>query len=178
MSSSQSGSASRAPQLNPFDNDYDLSLRRTEAGHRTDHVSNEEHKHSQENRSPHPSEARGNPSIKKVLNNVDDSLVKNGANSKIVAVDETDEKAVIRFLVSKRVFGYPNSNGSVISNYAFFVRNNHPLISIFLATKNHPYSMKKRLIVFVCIISFAIGLAYLVFNTKYVYQVKDLRIKL
>ena len=114
---------------------------------------------------------RYSPKFENVLQKFDKSLDRNGVNSSIVAVDLNDENAVVRFLISNRVYGYPTSDGSIMSNYRHFVCNNHPLLSIVFARRCHPYNMKKRLIVFICIICFAIGLAYVFYNTDYVYQV-------
>ena len=87
------------------------------------------------------------------------------------AVDANDKNAVHRFLVSGRVYGYPNTTGSVFSNYRHYFYNNHPLFSIVLAYRGQPYNTKKRFIVFVCVLSFAIGLAYVVVNTAIMKQV-------
>ena len=165
----------KTPSSNPFDNDRDVQSRRTEERPPRHHGNDDEQKHSESSRLPDRATVRGSPKLQQVMNNVKDSHVKSGGNSSIVAVDENDENAVVRFLLSNRVYGYPNSDGSVISNYGLFILNNHPLVSIFFANKHHPYNTKKRFIVFICIISFAIGLAYLFFNTSYIHLVKYLR---
>lgn len=103
---------------------------------------------------------------------VDETVDKSGKTKKVVATDPEDEVATTRFYVSNRVYGYPFSDGSVLSNYIHYVKNNHPLISIFLAKRGQPYNTKKRLIVFVCIISFAIGLSYILVSTDYIHQVE------
>jgi hypothetical protein len=141
---------------NPFD-DHPAQLRGVESGSTSNLLSDDQ--------------KRKNPKFRNVLQNLDKSMDRNGVNSSIVAVDVNDENAVVRFLVSNRVYGYPNSNGSILSNYVHFVCNNHPLLSICFARRCHPYDTKKRLIVFICIVSFAIGLSYAFLNTNYVYQV-------
>ena len=160
------------PSSNPFDSGRDVEARGTEARPPRHRGNDDEHKHVESSRLPDRTDVGGSPKLQQVLKKVKDSQLKSGGNSSIVAVDENDEKAVIRFLLSNRVYGYPNSDGSVISNYGLFVINNHPLLSIFLAHRSHPYSTKKRFVVFICIISFAIGLAYLFFNTSYIHPVK------
>lgn len=105
------------------------------------------------------------------VENTENSIDKTQPENKIVATDPEDEVASTRFYVSRRVYGYPYSNGTVLSNYIHYVKNNHPLFSICLAKRGQPYNTKKRLIVFICIISFAIGLAYVLVNTSYIHQV-------
>jgi hypothetical protein len=90
----------------------------------------------------------------------------------VTSIDSADETAVERFLVSHRVYGYPNTSGNIISNYIRFVSNNHPLLSLCLKHKNHPFTFKRRLLVFICILAFAIALSYILLSTSYVYKVK------
>lgn len=89
-----------------------------------------------------------------------------------VAIDNGDANAIARFFVSNRVYGYPLSDGTMSSNYKHFVFNNHPVISICLATWGQPYNMKKRIIVFICTLSMAIGISYVLVHTDYVHQVR------
>lgn len=105
------------------------------------------------------------------VENTENSIDKTQPEKMIVATDPEDEVASTRFYVSRRVYGYPYSNGTVLSNYIHYIKNNHPLLSICLANRGQPYNTKKRLIVFICIISFAIGLAYVLVNTSYIHQV-------
>ena len=100
------------------------------------------------------------------------TIDKTQPEKKIVATDPEDDVASTRFYVSRRVYGYPYSSGTVLSNYIHYVKNNHPLFSICLAKRGQPYNTKKRLIVFICITSFAIGLAYILVNTSYIHQVE------
>lgn len=88
-----------------------------------------------------------------------------------VAVNAKDENAVIRFLVSDRVYGYPSTNGTLMSNYFRFVFNKHPLLSIFLHYRLDPYTTKKRLITFICILCFAVAVSYLLLSTTFVYRI-------
>jgi hypothetical protein len=53
------------------------------------------------------------------------------------------------------VYGYPHSDGSLLSNYIRFVAHQHPLLSIFFCNSKHPYSRQKRLIVLFCVLCFA-----------------------
>ena len=64
---------------------------------------------------------RKNHKLRNILQSLDQSMESNGSSSSIVAVDIEDENAVVRFLISSRVYGYPNSDGSVMSNYRHFV---------------------------------------------------------
>lgn len=90
----------------------------------------------------------------------------------VFAVDVNDKNAVTRHLISGRVYGYANTTGTVFSNYRHYFYNNHPFFSIMLAYRGQPYNTKKRFIVFVCVLSFAIGLAYIVVNTQILHQVR------
>jgi hypothetical protein len=89
-----------------------------------------------------------------------------------VAVNVDDANAIARFFVSNRVYGYPRSDGTMLSNYKHFVFNNHPFFSICLATWGQPYNMKKRILVFICTLSMAIGISYVLVHTDYVHQVR------
>lgn len=48
------------------------------------------------------------------------------------------------------MYGLPFTNGTKRSCYARFVANNHPVLSIFLADEQHPFSRNERLIVNFC----------------------------
>ena len=88
-----------------------------------------------------------------------------------VAIDPHDENAVIRFLVSDRVYGYPYTSGTILSNYFRFVITKHPLFSIFLHYRLDPYNTKKRFLVFVCILCFAVALSYVLLGSSFAYQI-------
>ena len=91
--------------------------------------------------------------FKKLLSgtNPNRKLIANDSDNKIVAISESDDNRVIRFLYKNRVYGFPKSNGTISSNYWHFVRNNHPFFSLFLSHKLHPFPKKNRLIVFFCV---------------------------
>jgi len=78
-----------------------------------------------------------------------------------------DPLRVVRFLNSGRVYGYPGTNGGRLSNYLRFLSNNHPLISIFLVNKLHPYGVKQRVHVYYSVACLAILLNYLLLKTFY-----------
>lgn len=88
-----------------------------------------------------------------------------------LTVDPIDENDVIRFLLSGRVYGYPYTNGTALSNYFRFVINTHPLLSIILHYRLDPYTTKNRFIVFVCILCFAVAVSYLLVSTTFIYQI-------
>jgi hypothetical protein len=91
--------------------------------------------------------------FKKLLSgaNPNRKLIANDGDNKIVAISESDDNRVIRFLYKNRVYGFPKSYGTISSNYWHFVRNNHPFFSLFLSHKLHPFPKKNRLIVFFCV---------------------------
>lgn len=78
----------------------------------------------------------------------------------IYAIDPNNENAIIRHLLKGRVYGFPNSYGVGVLNYLFFVFNNHPLLSIFLSHRLHPFAKKKRLVVLMCSLCFAFTVTY------------------
>jgi hypothetical protein len=94
------------------------------------------------------------------------SINKDGIGHNIVCYEDSDENeadsnTLIRFLLSERVYGFPSTSGSVLSNYWQFIRNNHPLLSICLMHTKNPFPRKKRVIVFICTFSFSIFLTFL-----------------
>lgn len=86
-------------------------------------------------------------------------------------VDPTDENAVIRFLVSGRVFGYPNTRGTLLSNYLQYIWNNHPFLSICCMNRLNPFRRGQRLVVFINGLFLAIFLSFLFFETTYIPRV-------
>lgn len=85
-----------------------------------------------------------------------------------ICVDHTNENAVIRFLVSDRVYGYPKTNGSFGSNYRAYILNNHPLFSLCCSNTNQSYTLKKRLVVFLCTAAAALTLSYVMWETDFI----------
>ena len=51
-------------------------------------------------------------------------------------------------------FGFPNTDGTWLSNWRAFCCQFHPTVSIFYAHALHPFSRKERLVVFVCSVAF------------------------
>ena len=82
-----------------------------------------------------------------------------------------DKDAVIRFLMSDRVYGYPYTSGGPWSNYLRFVLSKHPLISIVFHYRVDPYNSKKRFIVFCCTLCLAVAASFLLNNTTFIYQI-------
>lgn len=89
------------------------------------------------------------------------------STERAVCLSTDDHLRVIRFLNSGRVYGFPGTNGGRCSNYFRFVCNNHPLISIFLVNKLHPYGVKQRLHVYYSVACLAILLNYVLLKTYY-----------
>ena len=88
-----------------------------------------------------------------------------------LALDPHDGKSLIRFLVSDRVYGFPHTDGTMLSNYIRFVMNKHPLFSIFLHNRHDPFNTVKRFIVFVCTLCACVYFSYLLLSTTFVYQI-------
>ncbi len=78
-----------------------------------------------------------------------------------------DNNQIIRCLVDGRVYGLPNTNGTILSNYCVFVLNNHPLISIGCSHSLNPYSKYSRLIVQVCTLMFSLFISFLLLRNFY-----------
>eukprot|EP01034_Spumella_vulgaris_P032857 gene32857-40558_t len=93
----------------------------------------------------------------------------------VMAVDTADENAVVRFLLSERVYGYPSTNGTIMSNYKHYVFNNHPLLSIVLMNSRHPFERKRRVIVFLITLAFAIFVSFLLLKTDVVVEIARCR---
>jgi hypothetical protein len=85
----------------------------------------------------------------------------------MVSLDEEDDNKIIRFLYKGRVYGYPHSSGTTLSNYFHFVRNNHPLLAIFFSHRLHPFTKKRRLIVFFCVLCIAYTLSVVLLSNFY-----------
>mmetsp|Transcript_24479 Transcript_24479/g.35995 ORF Transcript_24479/g.35995 Transcript_24479/m.35995 type:complete len:428 (-) Transcript_24479:225-1508(-) len=104
------------------------------------------------------------------LQRAERKLAKGGFGQEIVAVDSSDENAIVRFLLSQRVFGYPGTDGSVSSNYFQFIRNRHPLLGLFAHHRLHPFKTKLRVIVFLCTLSFAFVLTVAMLNDLHYHE--------
>ena len=78
-----------------------------------------------------------------------------------------DNNQIIRCLVDGRVYGLPNTNGTILSNYCVYVLNNHPLLSIGCSHSLNPYSKYSRLIVQVCTLLFSLFVSFLLLRNFY-----------
>jgi len=89
----------------------------------------------------------------------------NGGNlSSVVPTGNVAVKGAINphiedFFLKGKVYGFPETDGELLSNYLAWVRNNHPFLSIFLADDNHPFTRKRRALVFYCQFTFALLMA-------------------
>jgi hypothetical protein len=88
-----------------------------------------------------------------------------------IRVYTEEENRIIRFLVSKRVFRYPDSSEGWCSNYVNYIKNNHPFFSIFFVHPLHPFGRRERFLVFLNGIFFAIFISFVFFETYYVPRV-------
>ena len=60
------------------------------------------------------------------------------------------DKECMLLLLRNCSYGYPNTDGTLWSNYKAYVLNRHPLLSIVTAHPLHPFSHAERLVVLVC----------------------------
>lgn len=74
---------------------------------------------------------------------------------------DSDENAIIRFFVARKVYGFPNTTGTILSNYYAFTLNNHPFIAMLFCHRLNPFNVKQRAIVFFCLASLALLLSYI-----------------
>ena len=95
----------------------------------------------------------------------------NFAFTSCASLIENDENATIRFLLSGRVYGYPKTDGSVISNYFSFVKQRHPFLSLFLHHRFHPLKTPKRLVIFFCVLFFAFIMSVILLEGFYFNEV-------
>ena len=80
-----------------------------------------------------------------------------------LCITDDDEDKVVRFLVKGKLYGFPGTDGTVVSNFWNYFKNDHPFFSICLCHKLHPYSKRKRFAVYFCVLSmgYAINVALL-----------------
>ena len=85
----------------------------------------------------------------------------------IVCLSDNEEDRVIRFLYKQKVYGFPSSDGSMLSNFWHYFKNGHPLFSICLCHRLNPYSKRSRAIVYFCMTSMAYCLTVGLMETDY-----------
>ncbi|KAJ1458793.1 hypothetical protein M885DRAFT_561492 [Pelagophyceae sp. CCMP2097] len=61
---------------------------------------------------------------------------------------------LMRGMPAPVTFGFPNTDGSVCSNFCAFVEQFHPMVSCAKAHPIHPFSRKERFFVFACTVAF------------------------
>jgi hypothetical protein len=137
-------------------------------------------------------------SFRKIILKAERSMIKRGYGEEIVAVDKTDDNAVIRFLLSQRsipfhlslsdlsfhpsfcpppplhppAFGYPGTDGTFFENYFNFVRDQHPLIGLVCHHKLHPFRTGPRIAIFLCLLGFSFAVSVALLNDFYFKQVR------
>jgi hypothetical protein len=67
-----------------------------------------------------------------------------------------EDQEVVKFFLSKRKYGLPGSDGTLLSNYVRYVTNHDPLLAIFFTHKLNTYGPFKRLMLQVCIVGFTL----------------------
>lgn len=84
-----------------------------------------------------------------------------------------EENKIIRFLVSGRVYPYPNCGDSWCLNYIAYIRNNHPALSMCFSHALHPFRKHQRLIVFLNSLFFTIFISFVVCQTTLMPRVRS-----
>lgn len=74
-------------------------------------------------------------------------------------------------LTSHTVFGYPHSNGKLLSNYYHYILNNHPLLSMLFRHPKNVYTRSQRLVVYLNALFFAVFVSFVLLGTTTVKQV-------
>jgi hypothetical protein len=127
-------------------------------------------------------------SFRKVILKAERSMFKRGYGEEVVAVDKTDDNAVIRFLLSQRsmshlilffkishvllvAYGYPGTDGTFFDNYVNFVFDQHPLIGLVCHHKLHPFQTKHRIAIFLCLLGFSFAISVALLNDFYFKEV-------
>ena len=62
---------------------------------------------------------------------------------------------LLRGMPTPASFGFPGSDGTLWSNWLYFVMNNHPLFSACFAHELHPFTRFERALVYVCSVIFS-----------------------
>lgn len=64
--------------------------------------------------------------------------------------DVQRDRELMFLLLENRSFGYPGTDGTLLSNYVAYCLNRHPLLSIVTAHPLHPFTRAERLVVLTC----------------------------
>jgi hypothetical protein len=64
--------------------------------------------------------------------------------------DAQCDRDLMYLLLENRSFGYPGTDGTLLSNYVAYCLNRHPLLSILTAHPLHPFTRAERLVVLTC----------------------------
>ena len=65
------------------------------------------------------------------------------------------ELDISRILVLRRKYGLPGTSGTFFSNYFVWMKQEHPLISMWFSHKKHPFTGRERMCVMWCSFAFA-----------------------
>jgi len=71
-------------------------------------------------------------------------------SDELTPADAQRDRDLMFLLLENRSFGYPGTDGTLLSNYVAYVLNRHPLISILTAHPLHPFTRAERLVVLTC----------------------------
>ena len=68
--------------------------------------------------------------------------------------DRETVQLLMRGMPIPAVFGFPKTNGGMLSNYVAFVKHMHPLVSVITVHPLCPFSKRERLVVVICSVAF------------------------
>ncbi|CAM9144310.1 unnamed protein product [Ectocarpus sp. 4 AP-2014] len=70
-------------------------------------------------------------------------------------VVEAQRRHIVFMLLKGKIYGLPGSQGTRWSNFREWAKNQHPVLSMFLAHELHPFSRTERLSVMMCYLCWA-----------------------
>ena len=68
--------------------------------------------------------------------------------------DRETVRLLMRGMPVPVTYGFPNTSGGLCGNFAGFVRNFHPLLSVWMVHPLCPFSGRERFVVFICSVAF------------------------
>eukprot|EP00904_Undaria_pinnatifida_P010731 jgi/Undpi1/6789/HiC_scaffold_21.g09266.m1 len=74
---------------------------------------------------------------------------------KVEDVQEAQKKRIVKMLLKGDIYGLPGSEGTRWSNFREWAKNQHPVLSMFMAHELHPFSKTERFSVMMCYLCWA-----------------------
>ncbi|CAN0299172.1 unnamed protein product [Laminaria digitata] len=70
-------------------------------------------------------------------------------------VEKAQRDRIVVMLLKGNIYGLPGSDGTKWSNFNEWAKNQHPVLSMFMAHELHPFSRAERLSVMMCYLCWA-----------------------